>query len=211
LPLGTALTLNYTSPLFLAALVAGVALRSRGRIDWPLMITVAIGFVGVLLVLQPAYSPEQAFGAGAGLVSGVLSAAAYWHVKELGERGEPEWRTVFYFSLTGAVLGCLATLPFGFTGHTPSGVALLTAIGVLTLLAQLAMTRAYGRGRALTAANLQYSAVVFASALGVVLFDDDIPLVGWAGIAVIIASGALSTMLTARRTAHSDSSEPGRH
>jgi S-adenosylmethionine uptake transporter len=73
------------------------------------------------------------------------------------------------------------------------------------------MTRAYGRGRALTAANLQYSAVIFASALGVLLFDDDIPLIGWAGIAVIIASGALSTMLTARRTAHIDSSEPGRH
>ena len=204
LPLGTALTLNYTSPLFLAALVAGIALRSRGRIDWLLMATVAIGFVGVVLVLQPAYSPDQAFGAGAGLVSGVLSAAAYWHVKELGERGEPEWRTVFYFSLTGAVLGLLATLPFGFSKHTPAGVLLLTAIGAFTLLAQLAMTRAYGRGRPLAAANLQYSAVVFASALGVLLFDDRIPLIGLAGIAVIIASGALSTALTARRTAHAE-------
>jgi drug/metabolite transporter (DMT)-like permease len=204
LPLGTALTLNYTSPLFLAALVAGIALRSRGRIDWPLMATVAIGFIGVVLVLQPAYSPEQAFGAGAGLVSGVLSAVAYWHVKELGERREPEWRTVFYFSLTGAVLGMFGTLPFGFSKHTPTGALLLTAIGVFTLLAQLAMTRAYGRGRALATANLQYSAVVFASALGVLLFDDRIPLIGWTGIAVIMASGILSTALTARSAAHAE-------
>jgi S-adenosylmethionine uptake transporter len=211
LPLGTALTLNYTSPLFLALLVAGLAIRSRGGgIDWPLMGTVAIGFAGVILVLQPNFAPSQAIGAGAGLFSGVLSALAYWQVKELSERGEPEWRIVFYFSLTGTALGLLGILPFGFTRHTPSGALLLVFIGVSTLLAQLAMTRAYGRGRTLTAANLQFSAVVFASVLGVVMFDDQIPLIGWTGIAVIIASGIASTALTARRRALSrqPASEP---
>jgi S-adenosylmethionine uptake transporter len=201
LPLGTALTLNYTSPLFLALIVVGVALRSGGRIDWPLMATVGIGFVGVILVLQPNFAPGQALGAGAGLLSGVLSAVAYWQVKELGERGEPEWRVVFYFSLTGAILGGLGSLPIGFTEHTPAGALLLLFIGISTLLAQLAMTRAYGQGRTETAASLQFSAVVFAAALGVMLFDDKIPLIGWAGIAVIIAGGVASTVLTARRRA----------
>ena len=201
LPLGTALTLNYTSPLFLALLVVGVALRSRGRIDWPLMATVGLGFVGVILVLQPNFAPGQAIGAAAGLLSGVLSAIAYWQVKELGERGEPEWRVVFYFSLTGTILGGLGSLPIGFTEHTPGGALLLLFIGISTLLAQLAMTRAYGQGRTETAASLQFSAIVFAAVLGVVLFDDKIPLIGWAGIAVIIASGIASTALTARRHA----------
>jgi len=201
LPLGTALTLNYTSPLFLALLVMGVAMRSRGRVDWPLMATVGVGFVGVILVLQPNFAPGQAIGAAAGLASGVLSAIAYWQVKELGERGEPEWRVVFYFSLTGAILGGLGSLAIGFTEHTPGGAVLLLFIGISTLLAQLAMTRAYGQGRTETAASLQFSAVVFASVLGVMLFDDKIPLIGWAGIAVIIASGIASTALTARRRA----------
>ena len=201
LPLGTALTLNYTSPLFLALLVVGVALRRQGGIDWPLMATVGIGFVGVLLVLQPNFAPGQAIGAAAGLVSGVFSAIAYWQVKQLGERGEPEWRVVFYFSLTGTILGGLGSLPTGFTPHTSEGALLLLAIGVFTLLAQLAMTRAYGQGRTETAASLQFSAVVFATMLGVFLFDDRIPLVGWAGIGVIIASGIASTALTARRRA----------
>ncbi len=115
LPLGTALTLNYTSPLFLALLVMGVAMRSGRRIDWPLMATVGIGFVGVILVLQPNFAPGQAIGAAGGLFSGVLSAIAYWQVKELGERGEPEWRVVFYFSLTGTILGGLGSLAIGFT------------------------------------------------------------------------------------------------
>jgi S-adenosylmethionine uptake transporter len=201
LPLGTALTLNYTSPLFLALLVVGLALRSGGRIDWPLMTTVGIGFVGVILVLQPDFTPGQALGAAGGLLSGVLSAVAYWQVKQLGERGEPEWRVVFYFSLTGTILGGAGALATGFTSHTPTGLLLLAFIGVSTLLAQLAMTRAYGQGRTETAASLQFSAVVFAAVLGVVLFDDRIPLIGWAGVAVIIASGIASTALTARRRA----------
>jgi S-adenosylmethionine uptake transporter len=201
LPLGTALTLDYTSPLFLALLVVGVAMRSRGKIDWPLMATVGIGFVGVILVLQPNFAPGQAIGAAAGLFSGVLSAIAYWQVKQLGERGEPEWRVVFYFSLTGTILGGLYSVITGFTEHTLEGALLLAFIGISTLLAQLAMTRAYGQGRTLTAANLQFSAIVFASLLGVVLFDDRIPLVGWIGVAVIIASGIASTALTARRRA----------
>lgn len=201
LPLGTALTLNYTSPLFLALLVVAIAVRRRGAIDWPLMGTVGIGFIGVVLVLQPNFTPGQALGATAGLISGVLSAIAYWQVKELGERGEPEWRVVFYFSLTGAILGGLGSLPAGFTRHTATGLTLLVLIGVSTLLAQLAMTRAYGRGRTLAAASLQFSAIVFASVLGVLLFDDHIPLFGWAGIAVIVASGISSTALTSRRRA----------
>jgi drug/metabolite transporter (DMT)-like permease len=199
LPLGTALTLNYTSPLFLASFVAGAALRARGRVDWPLMGTVAIGFIGVILVLQPNISPGQTVAALAGLLSGVLSAAAYWYVRELGALGEPEWRTVFYFSLTGAALGLLGTLPAGFSSHTSGGVMLLILIGLTTLLAQLAMTRAYGHGRTLLAANLTFSAIVFASALGVLIFDDHIPLIGWTGIAVIIGSGIASTALTRRR------------
>lgn len=200
LPLGTALTLNYTSPLFLAAMVAGATMRARGSIDWPLMATVGVGFVGVVLVLQPNVSAGESLAALSGLLSGVVSAAAYWHVKELGARGEPEWRTVFYFSLTGAVIGLGASLIFGFSSHTSDGLLLLGAIGLTTLLAQLAMTRAYGSGRTLTAANLNFSAVVFASAIGVLVFEDRIPPVGWIGIAVIVASGVASTALTRRRS-----------
>lgn len=208
LPLGTALTLNYTSPLFLALIVVGVALRRRGAVDWPLMATVGVGFVGVVLVLQPNVAPGQTLGAAAGLFSGVLSAVAYWQVKELGEMGEPEWRVVFYFSLTGVLLGGAGTLALGFTEHTPDGALLLLAIGISTLLAQLAMTRAYGQGHTETAASLTFTAVVFASALGVVLFDDRIPLIGWIGIAVIVASGIASTVLTARRSALRTAADP---
>jgi S-adenosylmethionine uptake transporter len=199
LPLGTAMTLNYTSPLFLAAFLVGVTLRQGGHVNWKLVIAVAIGFVGVVLVLQPSFSDEQMVPALAGLLSGVLSAAAYWYVRELGKLGEPEWRTVFYFSLTGTLLGLGGSLVSGLSGHSSVGVLLLLGVGVSATLAQLAMTRAYSHGHTLVVANLQFSAVVFASALGVAFLDDRIPVSGWLGIAVIIVSGISSTVLTARR------------
>jgi S-adenosylmethionine uptake transporter len=199
LPLGTAMTLNYTSPLFLAAFVVGLSLRGGVPADWRLVSAVVVGFVGVLLVLQPSFAPGQTLAALAGLTSGVLSAAAYWYVRELGALGEPEWRTVFYFSATGAVLGGAGALAVGFSPHTVASLWLLAAVGVTATLAQLAMTRAFGLGGTLVVANLQFSAVVFASLLGIVLFGDHIPAMGWIGIAVIIASGAISTVFIARR------------
>jgi drug/metabolite transporter (DMT)-like permease len=201
LPLGTAMTLNYASSLYLAAFLVGAAMLAGRRVNWPLAATVGTGFVGVILVLQPSFNPTQAVAGIAGLVSGVLSASAYWHVKELGKLGEPEWRTVFYFTFTGLMLGLAGTLITGFTAHTLGGGALLLAIGVSATLAQLAMTRAYGAGRALLTANLQYSAIVFASIIGVLVFADRIPLIGWLGIATIIVSGVAATVLTSRAMA----------
>jgi len=198
LPLGTALTLNYTSPIFLAALSIGFALRAGEKIDWQRAGAIAIGFGGVILLLQPTVDASQALAAAAGLVSGVLSAIAYWYVRALGRLGEPEWRTVFYFTLSGTVLGLAGTLIKGFSTHDARGIAMLLAIGVIATLAQLAMTRAYAYGHTLLVANLQFVAVVVASLLGITLFGDHIPLIGWFGITVIIVSGVLSTALVAR-------------
>ena len=60
------------------------------------------------------------------------------------------------------------------------------------------MTRAYRKGATLVVASMQYSGIVFASLYGVLLFDDVIPLLGWAGIALIVTSGIAATLLRAR-------------
>jgi S-adenosylmethionine uptake transporter len=199
LPLGTAMTLNYTSPLFLAALAVGVALRAGERVNWRLVAAILVGFIGVVLLLQPSYSSSQAVAAIAGLISGVLSAVAYWYVRTLGRLGEPEWRTVFYFALVGTVIGLIGTVIHGFSPHDARGVALLAGVGITATLAQLAMTRAYAYGHTLVVANLQFVAVVAASLIGIAVFGDHIPLIGWVGIAIIIVSGVTSTVLITRQ------------
>ena len=56
LPLGTATTLNYTAPLFIALTVVGGALIRREKAPWLLALAITVGFAGVCLVLQPSVS-----------------------------------------------------------------------------------------------------------------------------------------------------------
>jgi drug/metabolite transporter (DMT)-like permease len=102
LPLATAVTLNYTSPLFVAVLLAWWL---RERVGKSLFAAVGLGFIGVILLLQPTLQPEQWAGALAGLGSGLIASLAYINVRELGRAGEPEARTVLWFSLITTAFG----------------------------------------------------------------------------------------------------------
>lgn len=194
IPLATAVTLNYTSPLFLALLLV-FWLREPARPA--LYLAVAIGFVGVVLLLQPTLAREQWLGGLLGLVSGVISSVAYLNVRRLGEAGEPEWRTVFYFSLFSAVAALpwlAASLPFHHVDG--SGWALLVGVGAFGAGAQLCMTAAYKRGKTLATAGLAYTTVAFSSVFGLVLWDEALAGVAWLGILVVVAGGVAATALS---------------
>ena len=60
------------------------------------------------------------------------------------------------------------------------------------------MTRAYSRGATLLVANLQYTGIIFAAIYSLLLFGDELPLIGWAGMALIVASGVAATVLRTR-------------
>jgi S-adenosylmethionine uptake transporter len=74
----------------------------------------------------------------------------------------------------------------------------LLPIGLLAVMGQLCMTRAYSRGATMVVANLQYSGIVFAGIYGLTFFGDVLPLMGWAGMALIIVSGIAATVLRSR-------------
>jgi S-adenosylmethionine uptake transporter len=60
------------------------------------------------------------------------------------------------------------------------------------------MTRAYSKGSTLVVATMQYSGIVFAAIYSLVLFGDNISVLGWSGIAVILVSGMAATALRSR-------------
>ena len=68
----------------------------------------------------------------------------------------------------------------------------LIGIGVTATLAQLALTRAYHRGRTLTVGALAYSTVGFSAIYGVVLFGERLPIQAWLGMAVVALAGILA-------------------
>ena len=206
LPLATAMTLNYMSSVWVAAFLVGgslVAWNPRAGAPLPagqgtLAATVLAGFAGVVLMLRPTLGNEQMFAGIVGLLSGMLSAFAYLQVMALGKLGEPESRIVFFFALASALGGGAGMLVEGVSDWRWPAALWLLPVGVLAALAQLCMTRAYSRGATLVVANLQYAGIVFGALYGVLLFGDRLPLAGWAGMALIVASGVAATALRAR-------------
>lgn len=202
LPLATAMTLNYMSGVWVAAfIVGGGLLYGQALRQGPLMGTVLLGFAGVVMTLRPTIDHDQLFAGVVGLLSGMGAALAYLQVTALGKVGEPEVRTVFYFSIGTTIVGATGAL---FTGLTPwsqvswTAAAWVIPIGVLASLGQWCMTRAYSHGATLVVASMQYVGIVFASIYSLTLFGEYIAPIGWAGIAVIVASGILATILRSR-------------
>lgn len=198
LPLATAVTLNYTAPLFLAGLSAWWLKERHGA---GLVFAVILGFVGIVLVLQPQVEAAMWLPAAAGLASGFLAAVAYVHVKTLGRLGEPASRVVFYFTLLCTLLAAAWMAWAGAHRPQPHEWLWLLGIGVTATLGQLALTRAYQRGRTLTVGTLAYTTVAFSAGLGVGVFGESLPLVAWAGMVGVVAAGVVAVWVTRPGTA----------
>ncbi|SDM85070.1 DMT family transporter [Polaromonas sp. JS666] len=236
LPLATAMTLNYMSSVWIAAFLVGGALMawtppkantnapasaspesgaaSLGALftsQGPLVMAILASFTGVVMLLRPAIDQNQTFAGLVGLMSGLGAAFAYMQVMAISRMGEPETRTVFYFAVGTAVAGALGMAVMGVTPWNWRHALWLPPIGILASLGQLAMTKAYSmsenHGGTLMVANLQYSGIVFAALYSLILFGDNIPLIGWAGMVLIIVSAIAATVLRARAAPNAPAEE----
>lgn len=189
LPLATAVTLNYTSTIFLALYLA----LSGMRLNTGILCALLLGLAGVALLLRPTLDSGQWVGGLIGLGSGMLAGMAYFSVRELGSRGEPETRTVFYFSLVSSICASTWLLLSEIHPVDLRSGSLLLAMATSATGAQLAMTRAYAGTRTLMAAALAYSTVVFASLFGMILWNDTHDRWSWLAIGLIVVSGLAAT------------------
>jgi S-adenosylmethionine uptake transporter len=208
LPLATAMTLNYMSPIWIAVWLFAMGWwHAKGDVKWPLMLAVGFSFIGVTLLLRPAFNANQLTPALIALSSSMITAMAYMQVRKLGLAGEPENRVVFYFTVMNLLAGIAGVFITGGSDGPQfhpittwrSGLLLL-AIGVCATSAQIAMTRAYRLGNTLVVANLQYTGIVFSSVWGVLVFGDVFDWHSWAGIGIILASGMAATFYNTRNT-----------
>ena len=187
-----------TSPLFLALFMPFLLQREHqtSLAKKGLYLAIMLGFVGVVLLLKPTFHREDSLAGAMGLLSGAGAALAYVHVKQLANANEPDWRTVFYFTLISTIGGGLWMLLQHFTPIGWQDMPLLLGLGVSATIAQLALTRAYRTGNTLTVASLAYVTVVLASLIGILLWQEQLSFSEWLAIGLIILSGIISVHAT---------------
>ncbi len=194
LPLASAITLNYTSPLAMAAILT-ITFHERPR--KVLIFAIITGFIGVALLLKPSIHYGELVAGGLGLLSGLLAGWVYVQVAQLGRAGEPDWRTVFYFSLVCTLGGGAWMIIHHFSVLELKDLPILASLGTCATIAQLAMTRAYRTGNPLVVGSLAYTTVVLASLFGILLWNETLSVDRWLAIILIISSGVISVSANA--------------
>jgi len=195
LPMSVAVTLNYTSPLFLTLMMP---LWLKESIRPAQYAAVALGFAGVVLLLRPWEAHGDLVAGLIGLFSGLMAGVAYVHVRALGQLQEPEWRTVFWFAAVASAGAALFASAQGWHGDILPHLHLLLVLGLTATVGQLAMTRAYRIGQTAVVAAFSYSTVIFSSLLDVLIWKEDIAATAWAGMAITVVAGVWAAMLNIR-------------
>jgi drug/metabolite transporter (DMT)-like permease len=189
IPLAEATALSFTSPLFTTA---GAALVMREQVGWRRWSAVAVGFLGVLIVLRPgAVAPSP--GAALALTSALLGAVGMLMVKSLA-RTEPTPAIVAYMMIYLTPLTLIPALPV-WQWPALSLWPWLAALGLLGAVAHLCLTHALAMGDASAVMPYDYLRLPAAAAIAYLMFAEVPTAWTWIGGAVI----ALSTMYIAQR------------
>jgi drug/metabolite transporter (DMT)-like permease len=194
LPLPEVTAIGYAAPL-LTVVFAAMFLGENVRIFR--ISAVALGLVGVLIVLSPRLSALSdgevaiAEGLGAVLVLGgaVFAALAQVFVRKL-VLTESTSAIVFWFSMTATLLS-LVTLPFGWVVPAPREALMLVAAGLLGGVGQILLTSSYRWADASVVAPFEYVSMLFALVFGYLLFDEVPTLTMLSGAALVVTAGIL--------------------
>ena len=186
LPLAESTTLGFTTAVF-AVILSALLLREKvGPVRW---LAVALGFAGVIIIAQPGHALIPPLGAAVGLGAGLMVALISIQVRDLGRTDEP-LSIVFWFAALSAPL-LLVALPFFYTQHSAWQWFLLLSGGVLGCLGQLLLTASLRYGQVASVVVMDYSALVWATLYGWLIWSDVPSTATWLGAPVIIAAGAV--------------------
>jgi drug/metabolite transporter (DMT)-like permease len=186
LPLAVATTLGFTTPVFAVILSALLLKEAVGPVRW---LAVALGFAGVVIIAQPGHFTIPPFGAFVGLGAGFMVALISIQVRDLG-RTEESLSIVFWFAVLSAPILALG-LPFYASLHTPWQWFLLLGGGVLGLVGQLLLTASLRYGQVASVIVMDYSALIWATLYGWLIWDELPPSATWLGAPAIIAAGGV--------------------
>jgi drug/metabolite transporter (DMT)-like permease len=202
LPLAEANAIGFAAPLFAVMLSALILGEPVGRYRWS---AVAIGFVGMLVVMRP----EGRHLPPAGLLLAALSAFGAGIVtitiRQVG-RTESTQTTVLWFTLF-SILVSGALMPFFARAHDGDTWLLLLALGAVGGTSQICLTASLRFAPVAAIAPFDYVQLLWSVLLGWTIFAQPPLATTWLGAAIIVASG-LYTLYREHRLGRADAREP---
>ncbi|MEY3906548.1 MAG: hypothetical protein RIR59_1371 [Pseudomonadota bacterium] len=196
LPLAEATTLGFTIPIF-ATLLSALILRERvGMHRWGAVI---LGFVGVVIVIQPGSGGFPLTGAIVGLIAAFMVGVISLQLRDLGRTEAPP-TTVFYFSLLSSMMLLalhLAPLPKGLADAVAWGAGahdlrqwlIICGLGLCGGLGQIALTASLRYAPVSTVVGMDYTSLIWSTLYGWLIWGVMPGETTWAGAPIIIASG----------------------
>ena len=186
MPLTNAILLTFSAPLWMPVIAWAVFREKASKATW---VGAAIGFVGVLLVLQPHH---QHFNIGAliALAGAFCLAIAFMSVRWLGAT-EPTSRILFYYFLLSTVL----CTPFAIIDWRPFGLRgsiYLVGIALTLLVGQALIVLAYRYASAVKVGPFVYTVIVFTALIDWFLWNRAPTLLVVFGMALVIGGGIIA-------------------
>lgn len=193
MPLAEANALSFTRTLWIVPMAIFVLHETVGA--WRMGATVA-GFLGVLLMLQPAIANSVGWPAIAALASAALFAMTVTGVKVMTRD-----HGVIVLTTWSAILGFVLAIPTAFIEWrwpAPMDLLLLSIMGVCGLVTQIFYIKGMSIGDAAAMAPIDYTRLLFALAVGFFWFDETPNAITMTGAAIVIGSTLVITLREAR-------------
>jgi drug/metabolite transporter (DMT)-like permease len=190
IPFAEVTAITFAAPMFLTVLAMLFLGERIHRYRWTAL---ALGFVGVLIIIGPqlSFGRGDAAGVAAAVSAAVFSALAMMFLRGMsGGGGEHAVTITFYFSTTAML--CAALTAFG-GWPMPTGREWLVIVlaGVFGVLGQLLMTFSYRYAEASTIAPLDYTNLLWAVACGYFVFGESPRIWTWIGAPLVVGAGLL--------------------
>ena len=183
IPIGQAVTLQYTGPLFVA-LLSGRILAER--VSPSVAILVLTAFAGIVLIISPevgSVDPNALLALG----SGFFAALAYMYVRELRKTDSPA-TVIFWFAAFSVVGSIVQSAPY-VSELDSNTIAALIGIGIGAGGGQVGITMAYHKANAAWVSAFSYLTVLVATFYGFTFFGESLSLIDWIGGALVVGSG----------------------
>ncbi len=200
LPLSTAYTIFFVAPLLITPLSVPILGERVGPRRWT---AIAIGFVGVLVVLRPTGDGLASFAGLAVLVAAFGYSVSAITVRVLMRTDSKQSIVVWLLVSMGVGAGLLA-LP-QWVAIRGDDLWLILGVGVAGALGQYTITEAFRRGEASLIAPLEYTALLWGVLLDFTLWHVLPDGMTWVGAAIIVLSGMY---LLRRERVHVDAEHP---